>query len=90
MTENLHRGVTRIPAEGWYTKSESDILMILARKTDLNLLLKNVKAIDPKAFISVSNVMGVYGLGFDTLKGGGGKKNSSREKKSEKSSDKAS
>ena len=70
VTMNLHRGVTRIKAEGWYTKSESDILMILARKTDLNLMLKYVKAIDPKAFISVSNVMGVYGLGFDTLKGG--------------------
>lgn len=70
VTMKLHRGVTRIKGEGWYTKSESDILMILARKTDLNLLLKYVKAIDPKAFISVSNVMGVYGLGFDTLKGG--------------------
>ena len=71
VTVQMKRGVTRIQAEGWYTKSESDILMILARKTDLNLLLRYVKAIDPKAFISVSNVMGVYGLGFDTLKGGG-------------------
>ena len=70
VTMQMGRGVTRIQAEGWYTKSESDILMILARKTDLNLLLRYVKAIDPKAFISVSNVMGVYGLGFDTLKGG--------------------
>ena len=69
VTQNMGRGVTRIPAEGWYTKSESDVLMILARKTDLNLLLRYVKTIDPQAFLSVSNVMGVYGLGFDKLKG---------------------
>ncbi len=72
VTKNMGRGVTRITGEGWYTKSESDILMILARKTDLNLLLRYVKSIDPKAFLSVSNVMGVYGLGFDALKGGEG------------------
>ena len=68
VTQGLHRGVTHIRAEGWYTKSESDILMVLTRKADLNPLLRYVKIIDPKAFISVSNVMGVYGLGFDTLK----------------------
>ena len=79
VTGNMGRGVTRIQAEGWYTKSESDILMILARKTDLNLLLRYVKTIDPHAFLSVSNVMGVYGLGFDVLKGG----ESRRRKKSE-------
>ncbi len=83
VTMNMGRGVTRIQAEGWYTKSESDILMILARKTDLNLLLRYVKAIDPKAFLSVSNVMGVYGLGFDTLKGGNRKKDKKREKVSD-------
>ena len=69
VTQGLRRGVTHIRAEGWYTKSESDILMVLTRKADLNPLLRYVKIIDPKAFISVSNVMGVYGLGFDTLKG---------------------
>lgn len=74
VTVNMGRGVTWIRAEGWYTKAESDILMILARKTDLNILLRYVKSIDPEAFLSVSNVMGVYGLGFDTLKGGADRK----------------
>ena len=46
--------------------------------------MKYVKAIDPKAFISVSNVMGVYGLGFDTLKGGSAR----RDRKTGKPSDK--
>jgi uncharacterized membrane-anchored protein YitT (DUF2179 family) len=42
--------------------------MVVTRKTDLNLLLRYVKTIDPDAFLSVSSVMGVYGQGFDTIK----------------------
>ena len=42
--------------------------MVITRKTDLNLLLRDVKTIDPDAFISVSSVMGVYGKGFDMNK----------------------
>ena len=44
------------------------VLMVVTRKTDLNLLLRYVKSIDPDAFLSVSSVMGVYGQGFDTIK----------------------
>jgi len=43
--------------------------MVITRKTDLNLLLRYIKAIDPDAFLSVSSVNGVYGRGFDTIKG---------------------
>lgn len=42
--------------------------MVLTRKTDLNVLLKYVKSIDPNAFLSVASVTGVYGKGFETLK----------------------
>lgn len=65
---DMNRGVSIISAEGWYTKSEKNIVMVVARKSDLNLLLRYVKTIDPKAFISVSSVMGVYGQGFDAIK----------------------
>jgi len=41
---------------------------VVTRKSDLNLLLRYVKSIDPDAFLSVSSVMGVYGQGFDTIK----------------------
>ena len=64
----MKRGVTMIPAKGWYTKEDRDVLMVVTRKTDLNLLLRYVKSIDPEAFLSVSSVMGVYGQGFDTIK----------------------
>jgi uncharacterized membrane-anchored protein YitT (DUF2179 family) len=42
--------------------------MVVTRKSDLNILLRYVKAIDPDAFLSVSSAMGVYGQGFDTIK----------------------
>lgn len=65
---DMKRGVTMIPAKGWFTKEERDVLMVVTRKSDLNLLLRYVKTIDPDAFLSVSSVMGVYGQGFDTIK----------------------
>jgi uncharacterized membrane-anchored protein YitT (DUF2179 family) len=57
-----------LPAKGWYSKDEKEVLMVVTRKTDLDLLLRYVKSIDPDAFLSVSTVMGVYGQGFDTIK----------------------
>ena len=69
----LHRGVTVLPAKGWYSKQESHVLMVVTRKTDLNLLLRYVKSIDPNAFLSVSSATAVYGQGFDTIKGPAGK-----------------
>ncbi len=65
---DMKRGVTVIPAKGWYSKEEKEVIMVVTRKTDLNLLLRYVKSIDPDAFLSVSSVMGVYGQGFDTIK----------------------
>ena len=65
---DMKRGVTVIQAKGWYSKEDRQVLMVVTRKTDLNLLLRYVKTIDPDAFLSVSSVMGVYGQGFDAIK----------------------
>ena len=73
ITQDLHRGVTVLDGHGWYTRQSVQVLMVITRKNDLNLLLKYIKSIDPKAFLSVSSVNGVYGNGFDTIKGGGKK-----------------
>ncbi len=68
ITHELHRGVTVLDGKGWYTKQDTKVLMVLTRKSDLNLLLKYIKQIDSSAFLSVSSVNGVYGKGFDTIK----------------------
>lgn len=68
ITHELHRGVTVLDGKGWYTKEPTEVLMVLTRKSDLNVFLKCVKAIDPNAFLSVASVTGVYGKGFETIK----------------------
>lgn len=68
ITQNLRRGVTVLHGEGWYTKQESQVLMIITRKSDLNLLLRYIKQIDPDVFMSVTSVTGVYGKGFESIK----------------------
>ena len=68
ITHELHRGVTVLDGKGWYTKQSTEVLMVLTRKSDLNLFLKYIKMIDPDAFLSVASVTGVYGKGFETIK----------------------
>lgn len=64
----MNRGITLLDGIGWYSKKESKILLILVKKQESVILLRIIKEIDPDAFISVNNVMGVYGLGFDQIK----------------------
>lgn len=68
IAKDFHRGVTVLNGEGWYTKQPASVLMVITRKTDLNLLLKSIKRVDPDAFLSISSVSGVYGQGFDSIK----------------------
>lgn len=68
ITHDLHRGVTVLDGKGWYTKNPTEVLMVITRKADLNLMLGYIRSIDPDVFMSVSSVTGVYGKGFDVLK----------------------
>lgn len=64
----MHRGVTLINGKGWYSKQENDIIMVVARKTECQSVIRIVKHEDPQAFVSVNTVMGVYGKGFEAMK----------------------
>ena len=68
IAKDFHRGVTVLDGKGWYTKQEASVLMVITRKTDVNILLRSIKAIDQDAFLSISSVRGVYGRGFDSIK----------------------
>lgn len=68
ITHDLHHGVTVLDGKGWYTQQSTEVLMVLIRKTDLNIVLKTIKSIDPDVFLSVASVNGVYGKGFDKIK----------------------
>lgn len=66
----FNRGVTALESVGWYTQKPSKVLMVVARKTQLNPIIKTVKSIDKSAFISVSAASCVYGEGFEEVKTG--------------------
>ena len=68
ITTQMHRGVTVLDGKGWYTKENTEVLMVITRKTDLKVMLRFIRSIDPDVFMSVSSVTGVYGKGFEELK----------------------
>lgn len=67
---NMDRGVTLLKAQGWYTKKDRDVLLIVINKKQLPSLTSAIKEIDPRAFISVSSASNVYGEGFEEIKDG--------------------
>lgn len=67
IVDNVHRGVTLIDSQGWYSKEQSKIVMVVCRKRETSMILKFVKRIDPDAFMTVGSVMGVYGKGFQAI-----------------------
>lgn len=64
----LDRGVTVLSGEGFYSKEKRQVLLILAKKHESRSIFQLIKRLDPKAFVSMSNVEGVFGEGFDTIK----------------------
>ena len=64
----VNRGVTLIKGQGWYSKQESDILIVLARKYESQEIFYYIKSIDPYALVSQSFCNGVFGQGFDSLR----------------------
>jgi len=70
VSKEMGRGVTALTSMGWYSKSESKMLVVIIRKSQLADISAIVKEIDSNAFISVSAVMSVYGQGFDQIKTG--------------------
>ena len=68
ITKEAHRGVTAIHSEGWYTHTESEIVTVVARKQESSQILRIIKKVDDTAFVSVNNVSGVFGKGFEQIK----------------------
>lgn len=66
----MERGATVLRAQGWYTKHEKNVLLLLVSRNELPEVTKVIKAIDPKAFMSVSSTNNVYGEGFEEMKTG--------------------
>lgn len=68
INQQVKRGVTLLHGTGWYSKQDVKVIVVLAKKSQSLDIFRLVKDIDPDAFVSQSNVVGVYGEGFDKLK----------------------
>lgn len=68
ITQKLNRGVTAVDCVGWYTGVSRKMLIVVARKSEMQDIMRVTKAVDPDAFLTMNTVMGVYGHGFDTLR----------------------
>lgn len=68
ITSQINRGVTVIDGTGWYTKENQKVVVTLVRKHEASSIYKIIKEIDHDAFVSVANVMGVYGQGFERIR----------------------
>ncbi len=58
------RGVSILPAVGAYTGENKNILLCVARKSEISNIIKIIKSIDDKTFIIVSEANEILGEGF--------------------------
>ena len=65
-----HRGCTFLEAEGGYNKQPMKVVTTIARSYESATIFRLVRAIDPNAFVSQSQVRGVFGQGFDPMAAG--------------------
>ena len=68
INSNLHRGATFLKGYGSYNHQESDVLLIVAHKTDKTAITRIIKEIDKDAFITISKTASVFGKNFDSIK----------------------
>ena len=68
VNQKMERGVTVLYGEGFYSKEKRQVLLILAKKYESRSLFALIRQIDPRAFVSMGNVEGVFGEGFDKNK----------------------
>lgn len=66
--KDIRRGITIIDGQGWYTGEQTKVLLVMVKKPEASQIFRIVKEIDQDAFMSVNNVMGVYGKGFEEIR----------------------
>ena len=64
----VNRGVTVLDGTGWYSKQPVKVISVLVRKPESSQVLRIVHELDPNALVSIADVGGVFGSGFDRIK----------------------
>jgi uncharacterized membrane-anchored protein YitT (DUF2179 family) len=66
--QNLDRGLTKLSGLGGYTDEKRTVLMVVMEQSEITRFKNLVEAIDPTAFIIISNTHEVLGKGFNLHK----------------------
>lgn len=64
----VNRGVTVLDGTGWYSKKPVKVISVLVRKPESSQVFRLIHEIDPNALVSIADVGGVFGSGFDKIK----------------------
>ena len=64
-----NHGVSVVDCTGWYSRQTKKMLIVVVRKNEAIDVLRVAKRIDPNVFMTMNTVMGVFGKGFDEVKG---------------------
>jgi uncharacterized membrane-anchored protein YitT (DUF2179 family) len=62
--KELDRSVTSLSGQGMYTREERQVLLCVVNRAQVNRLKELVHAVDPKAFVILTEVREVLGEGF--------------------------
>jgi uncharacterized membrane-anchored protein YitT (DUF2179 family) len=68
INEELHRGATLLKGYGSYTKEDTEVLLVIAHRSDKMSITRIIKETDESAFMSIAKTSGVFGKNFDTLR----------------------
>lgn len=68
INRTVNRGVTVLDGTGWYSQKPVKVISVLVRKPESSLVLSIVNELDPNALVSIADVGGVFGSGFDKIK----------------------
>lgn len=66
--EELDRSITSLSGEGMYSREEKEVLLCVVNRTQVNRLKEIIHAIDPEAFVILTEVREVFGEGFKEIK----------------------
>ena len=72
INSELERGCSVVDGVGWYSQEPQKIVMLMVRRNESSSVFRLVQRIDKDAFITQTNVRGVYGKGFEPMIGSNG------------------
>ncbi|MFN8449640.1 MAG: YitT family protein [Anaerolineae bacterium] len=67
---DLHRGVTAWDAKGMFTEQPHTVLYVTIGRSEVNLVRRMVRSVDPDAFLVIGQGHAAYGEGFKELSRG--------------------